>query len=129
MNIHHIGYYVENVEAAKQEFILLGYTTEKDCICDEERKIFVQFLKNGSYRVELVAPAEGCTLFPKSMRKMGTMPYHICYECVDMEKTVDEWQGKGLSLVRPPSPAPALGGRRVAFLYSDVIGLIEMKEA
>ncbi len=128
MNIHHVGYYVKDIDEARKEFLSLGYVKESGCIFDEERKITVQFLKNATYRLELVAPAEGCTLFPKSMKKMGATPYHICYECADMEKTVKECQEKGFMLVRSPSPAVAIANRRVAFLYSDAIGMIELVE-
>ena len=128
MKVHHVGYYVTDIDEARNEFLSLGYEKESECILDEERKITVQFLKNDTYRVELVAPAEGCTLFPKSIKKMGATPYHICYECADMEKTMNEWQGKGFMLVRPPSPAVAIANRRVAFLYSDAIGMIELVE-
>ncbi len=128
MKIHHVGYYVTDIGEAQNEFFSLGYVKESECVFDEDRKIYVQFLKNAEYRVELIAPAEECTLFPKSIKKMGATPYHICYECEDMEKNVKEWQGKGFVLVRPPSPAAAIGNHRVAFLYSDAIGLMELVE-
>lgn len=128
MNVHHIGYYVANLDDARKKFLQLGYVEESGCIFDEERKIHVQFLKNGAYRVELVAPGEGCTLFSGSIKKMGATPYHICYECADMEKAVSEQQEQGCLLVRPPNPAVAIGNRRVAFLYSDAVGMIELVE-
>lgn len=128
MNIHHVGYYVTDIDEAQNEFLSLGYAKERECVFDEERKIHVQFLKNGAYRVELIAPAEDCTLFPKSIKKVGATPYHICYECKDLEQDIEEWQGKGFVLVRPPSRAVAIGNHRVAFLYSDAIGMVEFVE-
>ena len=128
MKVHHVGYYVTDIDEARNEFLSLGYVKESDCIIDGERKITVQFLKNDTYRVELVAPAEGCALFPKSIKKMGATPYHICYECAEIEKAISEWQEQGCLLVRPPNPAVAIENRRVAFLYSDAVGMIELVE-
>ena len=128
MKVHHVGYYVIDIDEAQKKFLSLGYVKESECVFDEERKIHVLFLKNEAYRVELIAPVEECTLFPKSIKKVGATPYHICYECKDMEKDMEEWQRKGFMLVRPPSPAVAIASRRVAFLYSDAIGLIELVE-
>ena len=128
MNVHHVGYYVVDLDDARKEFLQLGYVEESGCIFDEERQIHVQFLKNGAYRVELVAPVEGCTLFSGSIKKMGATPYHICYECTDLMKAINEWQGSGCLLVRSPNPAVAIGNRRVAFLYSDAVGMIELIE-
>ena len=62
------------------------------------------------------------------MKKVGATPYHICYECTDMESALDEWQQKGFLLVREPSSVPALENHRVAFLYNAAIGLIELLE-
>ena len=128
MKVHHIGYYVSNIEEAQQEFISLSYTAEGPCTFDEERRIYVQFLRNGSALVELVAPAEGCSLFPKSMRKMGASPYHICYECENIDKAIKDLQGHNFLLLRPPSPAPAIANHHVAFLYSSSVGMIELVE-
>ena len=128
MKVHHIGYYVTDIEEAQQEFISLGYTMEGLCTYDEERRIYVQFLRNGSVLVELVAPAEGCSLFPKSRRKIGASPYHICYECENIEKAAKKLQEQSFLLMRPPSPAPAIANHRVAFLYSTSVGMVELVE-
>lgn len=128
MNVHHIGYYVLNIKTAEPEFLLLGYKTESPCVYDEERKIFIQFFRNQETRVELVAPADNCTLLPKGVRKLGATPYHVCYECLNINKTVNDLQQNGFLLVRPPSSAPAIQNRQVAFLYSNTIGLIELVE-
>lgn len=128
MKVHHVGYYVPDIQEAEKEFVSLSYMSESECTHDEERRVYIQFLRNDSTLVEFVAPAEGCTLFPKSMRKNGAVPYHICYECEDMDKEVEALQGKGFMLLRPPTPAPAIQDRRVAFLYSGAAGMIELVE-
>ena len=76
----------------------------------------------------MVEPAEGCTLFPPRLKKLGTMPYHICYECYDAEEKVLELRDAGFIFIRDFSPAPAIDNRRVAFMYSEGVGQIELLE-
>lgn len=135
MNIHHIGYLVPSIEISAAQFQKIGYKIISPRVFDEERKIFIQFLQNGdAYAksrggvVELVMPAGDCTLFPPRLKKLGTMPYHICYECHEVEKKILELCDAGFILIRELSPAPAIENRRVAFLYGDGVGQIELLE-
>ena len=134
MKIHHTGYFVTNMATAIKTFEKLGYQLASSCVHDEERKISVQFLSHSSMKpgegvfLELVEPDEECTLFSKSVKKLGAHPYHICYECSNFYDTLTALQADGFLLVQPPKIAPAIDGRNVAFLYSDAIGLIELLE-
>ena len=78
--------------------------------------------------LELVEPDEDCTLFSKSVKKLGAHPYHICYECENFNDALKTLQTEGFLMIQPPKVAPAIDGRNVAFLYSDAIGLIELVE-
>ena len=131
MKIHHIGYYVKNIDEAIEIFQKLGYKISSECFFDETRKIFIQFLENhqgGGYRIELIAESEGCELFGKKFKKFGSTPYHICYECEEMERTLEELQKENFILIREPQPASAINNRRVAFRESDAVGQIELLE-
>ena len=131
MLVHHIGYLVNDIEQACTDFEKLGYYPISQCIFDADRKVFIQFLKlsrGGGIKIELIAPGEHCNLFPKKMRQLGSMPYHICYECNDFEKNIAKLQEEGFLLIREPQAAPAIDNRRVAFLYSESMGQIELLE-
>lgn len=135
MKIHHIGYLVPSIEISVAQFQKIGYKIISPCIFDEGRKIFIQFLQNTETYpqnnggvLELVMPAGDCTLFPPRLLKLGTMPYHICYECQEIEKTISELCDTGFILIRELSPAPAIENRRVAFLYGEGVGQIELLE-
>ena len=134
MKIHHVGYLVTSIENSCLQFQHLGYEIISPIVFDEERKVFIQFLKNKNnsggkeFLVELVEPAEDCTLFPPRLKKLGTMPYHICYECDNAEEKVLELRDAGFILIRDFSPAPAIDNRRVAFMYSEGVGQIELLE-
>ena len=77
--------------------------------------------------MELVAAAEGCSLFGR-LKKIGSTPYHICYECSNLEDTISSLKEKNFVLIREPQLAPAIENRRVAFMYSGTVGLIELLE-
>lgn len=134
MKVHHVGYFVNNIEEARDGFLRLGYRESSPCFFDDLRKIFVQFLISEETQggdpitVELVAAGEGCTLFNKKMQSLGNMPYHICYECGDLDESIAELRQQHFLVVREPQPACGLGNRRIAFLYSKAVGLIELVE-
>ena len=136
MKVHHIGYLVQSIEDSCRDFQKLGYQIKSDTTFDDARKIFIRFLENitsassegGGYVIELIEPSEGCTLFSKAMKKFGTMPYHICYECNNIDEKISELRDAGFILIREPQIAPAIQNRRVAFMYSESTGQIELLE-
>ncbi len=128
MNINHIGYLVTDLDAARQSFCDLGFTPEGTVCHDESRHVYLLFMVNGGYRIELVCPDEQCTLFSSQMLKRAPTPYHICYECTKLEEAIEHLSGYDFMLIRPPAPAPAFGNRRVAFMYNDTTGQIELLE-
>lgn len=131
MKVHHVGYFVKDIETAREDFEKLGWKSSSPCVFDEARKIFIQFMNNpggGDWIIELVAPAEGCEIFSKRFKNFGSVPYHICYACENLEKKISELTAENFILIREPSVAPAIENRRVAFLYSDAIGQIELVE-
>ncbi len=45
MQIHHVGYYVTDINDAVADFQKLGYAVSTPRILDEARKIFIQFME------------------------------------------------------------------------------------
>lgn len=97
-------------------------------IHDLSRKIEIAFVENHGILVELVHPDDDCTLIGKALRKLRSTPYHICYACNDLDDCIAALQEAGWIVSQAPAEAPALGGRRVAFLYGKGTGLIELLE-
>lgn len=128
MKVHHIGYFVDDMEEAKKNFQKLGWKDVSPCFFDELRKIFIQFMEMDNKLVELISPGEGCTLFPKRLRDLGSTPYHICYECENLDVKISELTNENFMLIREPQIAPAIENRRVAFLYATGVGQIELLE-
>lgn len=129
MRLHHIGYYVHDMQVAIADFANLGYELIQPPVYDELRKINIAFCTLGKNNcVELVEAAEGCKLFSNAAKRIGSAPYHICYEVDDIEKAATELSKKGFIIFRESQPAPALGGRNVIFLYGEGTGQIELVE-
>ena len=60
--------------------------------------------------------------------KYKNCPYHICYETEQFDATFLAMTGNGYTAIDTPTPAPALGGRKVVFLMSPTIGMVELLE-
>lgn len=125
---HHIGYLVKSIEDSKQEFLNLGYTEKTGVVYDESRKINICFLENAGVVVELVEPDEDCDFLKGLKKKIGVGAYHICYECDDFKNDIKRLSENGYLIVQEAAAAPAINGRKVAFLYAPNMGLIELLE-
>lgn len=128
MKIHHIGYLVHDKAEALQAFETLGYRLTADWLHDTARRIEIAFVENCGVLVELVKPDADCELIGKQLRKLRNAPYHICYECEDLEERMHALRETGYMVTQEPLAAPAIDGRRVAFLFGSDMGLIELVE-
>ena len=128
MKISHIGYAVSSLENAAAQFETLGYAVEGGVTCDAVRHVRIQFLRSGDHVVELVAPLDEMSPVNDVLRKKGSSPYHICYETEDMSADIERLKKQGFKPISKPLAAPALNGHPVCFLFSPVIGLIELVE-
>ena len=128
MRVHHIGYLVKKIDRAIESFEALGYTLTVKSTWDEIRQAYICFLDNGGYCVELICPSEESPLYPL-LRQYGNAPYHICYQCDDMEEAIQTLKAQKFMLFKEPAPAPVIGEKaRVAFLQSARAGMIELVE-
>ena len=127
MRIDHIGYAVKNIERAKKSMEALGYVFG-ETIEDEARKVSIAFGELDGYRVELVAPNGEETPVDLHLSKIGPSPYHICYKSEDIESDIEALKKARFKVSVPLAPAVAFGGKRVAFLYSLSVGMIEIVE-
>jgi len=130
MKIHHIGYLVDNIKKAAHEFEMIGYTQKGEVSEDESRQVYIQFLENGGYLVELIQPIDESSPVYGLRKRFRNAPYHICYETDDLQQQIDTCcSGGGYIMLQPPKPAPAITGcPNVAFLTSTNIGMIELVE-
>lgn len=128
MKADHIGYAVNDIEKAKKPMEALGYIFE-DTIEDTDRNIYIAFGQMAGYRVELVAPIiKGSSPVDIHLSKIGPTPYHICYKSAEIEADIEKLKKNGFKVTVPLAPAIAFNGKRVVFMYSLPVGLIEIVE-
>ncbi len=127
LQIDHIGYAVRKMNEAIHEMEPLGYVFEKT-IKDEARNIMITFGNLKESRIELVAPLTDGSPVERILKNLGPMPYHICYCSDDFKKDTEKLCGGGYKMILLPAPAVAFNGRRVVFLYSLAVGLVEIVE-
>jgi methylmalonyl-CoA/ethylmalonyl-CoA epimerase len=118
---HHIGYLVTDIQAARNEFSILGFVPDGNIIYDEARDVQICFMRQGESVIELVCPASLQSPIAPMLKKYRNMPYHLCFEADNFDEA-----DKRYTPVKPQQPAIAFGGRQVAFYMSSEIGLIEL---
>ena len=128
LKVHHIGYAVPSIEQSLSEFEALGWTICSGVTEDESRKVRIQFIRMGEDVVELVAPLTEDSPIRKTLQKGSGTPYHICYEVDSLEDAEAEFKSKSFIVFKKPSPAPAIGMRRVEWFYSKNGGILELVE-
>jgi methylmalonyl-CoA/ethylmalonyl-CoA epimerase len=124
MIFHHIGVAVANIEESIDSFCqsFSDMKIESDIVYDPHQKVRLVLLACGGSMMELV---EGETV--SNMLKKGKTYYHICYEVENIKRTIDNLSG--IVMVKPPLPAVLFNGREVAFVYHNILGLIELLES
>jgi methylmalonyl-CoA/ethylmalonyl-CoA epimerase len=130
MRLHHIAYVCENVEQKAEEFCrLLGYEIELPSVIDENQNVRILFLvhRDGS-RLELLEPYGPNSPVRKFLEKGGGL-YHLCFEVDDLDAVLKQMTCDNQAyLVKEPTAAPAIDGRRVAFVVTAEKDLIEFVE-
>lgn len=129
LTVDHVGYLVENLEAAVLELKAIGFVPEGNPVCDYRQRARLCMMHNAdNFRIELVAP------FPDnlSLRKMLTHqpggPYHVCYSTDTFESSLEALLAGGWVVLFSPVAAPAMGGRRICYLWKRELGFVELLE-
>ena len=128
---HHIGFVVASIQDSVQGF-LQALQAEWDEIIFQDpnqavRVTFLQSTRAGSPVIELVEPAgEKSPVIP--FLKRGGGLHHLCYEIDNLEEQLQLSRSQGGLVVRPPLPAVAFGGRRIAWVYTKNKLLLEYLE-
>ena len=128
MEIHHVGYLVKNIEESEKEFFSFGYQVEKPKQYDELRKLYIEFLVNDGYRLELVEPVSEESVYYNLLHRYKNTAYHICYCVSDMKNVIDELEKKHYVMMQDPLEAPCLDGKKVCFMTHRNMGMIELLE-
>ncbi|MGP1457982.1 MAG: VOC family protein [Treponema sp.] len=79
MTIHHVGFLTKNIKKSEKEFLNLGFNIEQTVQYDSIRKINIEFIVNGDYRIELIEPVDKDSPMYPLLKRYKNTPYHFCY--------------------------------------------------
>lgn len=125
----HTGYLVHGIEEAEAVFLALGYKACGEPVPDERQRARLLLMSDGEgRRIELVEPFENNRSLRKMLDNNGPGPYHVCYRTSSLEESVCEFEEDGWAVLFAPTQAPALGGKRICYLWRREVGFIELVE-
>ena len=121
---HHIGIACADIEKTAR-YVREAYVVESDSgtVHDPLQDVYVRLFNEGTPgAIELVSgPAV------EKLIKSHVTYYHVCYATDDLEASIAAAKAAGAMLVSSPKPAVLFGGRRVAFVFTE-LGLVEFVE-
>ncbi len=116
--LHHIGIAAADFETGTAMYRALGYRPITGVIEDPAQQVFVQFWQlAGEVPLEIIVPATETSPVSNFLRKTGGGLYHLCFATGDLEASLEFVRDHRGLVVRPPVPAVAFGGSRIAFVY------------
>ena len=114
--IYHLGYAVEDIEAAARFYeehfgVDVGEPEEV-----EEQGIVAKMFEVGESTIELVQPTRPDSPVGKFLEKRGEGFHHVAFQVDDLEAALVELKENGVELI-DEMPRIGAGGTRMAFLH------------
>lgn len=132
LKLHHIGFVLASIEDSAEAFALsLGATWEGKIFFDPVQKVKVSFFKGahgGDAMFELVEPGGTESPVTRFLERGGGL-HHVCYEVADLDGHLAHCKSVGVIIIRPPVPAVAFDGRRIAWALTKKRLLVEFLES
>jgi len=129
--LHHVGFVVADVQRALPAWqASLGACRVSESIHDPLQKVTVAFLQPpaaDAVQIELVAPAGEGSPVASFLAKGGGL-HHLCYEVDDLDAHLAGMKARKAIVIRPPKPAAAFGGRRIAWMVTPERLVVEYLE-
>ena len=130
--IYHLGYAVEDIEAAARFYeehfgVNVGEPEEV-----EEQGIVATMFEVGESMIELVQPTRPDSPVGKFLEKRGEGFHHVAFQVDDLDAALVELKENGVELI-DQEPRIGVGGTRMAFLhpknaYGVLTELVELSE-
>jgi len=129
--LHHVGFVVADIASAMEGFLRsLNASWDRQIWEDPLQRVKVAFLSTrpGEPQIELVEPVGDRSPVRKFLVEKGGGLHHCCYETGDLGAELRAFRSRKAILVRPPQPAVAFDGRRIAWLLTPENLLVELLE-
>ena len=131
VKLHHFGFVVSSIEKAADSFARsLAATWDQKIFFDPIQKVRVEFFhasNSADPLIELVEPGGPDSPVSGFLEQGGGL-HHLCYEVADLESHLKVAKSAGNVIIRPPVPAVAFGGRRIAWGVTKNKLLVEFLE-
>ena len=114
--IHHLGYAVEDVEAASRFYKENFGVVPGELEVVEEQGIVATMFRVGESMVELVQPICPDSPVGKFLARRGQGFHHVAYEVEALEAILKELRGRGVEVI-DQKPRIGAGGTRMAFVH------------
>jgi len=129
--LHHIGFVVASIQESGPSFALaLAARWDGNIVLDPIQNVRVTFLQ-GHCRtdpsIELVEPGGPDSPVSRFLERGGGL-HHLCYEVEDLGEHLKFCKTVGTIVIKPPVPAIAFGGRRIAWAITRKKLLVEFLE-
>ena len=114
--IYHLGYAVENIEAAS-EFYRKNFGAiagEPEVV--EDQGIIATMFRVGESSIELVQPTRPDSPVGKFLAKRGEGFHHVAFEVEDLKAALAELRSNGVELI-DEEPRRGAGGIEIAFVH------------
>jgi methylmalonyl-CoA/ethylmalonyl-CoA epimerase len=129
--IHHVGFVVNSIEEVADRFAKsIGAIWDHKTTHDPLQRVRVSFVGGGNSSftsVELVEPAGPNSPVERFLQRGGGL-HHLCYEVDRLEDQLSFSRSDGGVIVKPPLPAAAFEGRRIAWVVTKDKLLLEFLE-
>lgn len=130
--VDHYGFVTHSIADASAVWCkLLGFAPDGPEVFDPAQRVRIRFLSHQGrpdFRIELLAPSDPASPVMKTARAGGGL-HHVCVQVATLDEFAEQIGSTPLVPVRAPTPAPAFGGRKVAFAYLSGFGLLEFVES
>ena len=114
--IHHLGYAVEDLEAASRLYRerFGARLEEPEMVADQG--VRAAMFRVGESRIELLEPTGPDTPVGKFLAKRGEGLHHVAFQVEDIEAALGELGRDGVELI-DEEPRVGAGGTRMAFVH------------
>jgi methylmalonyl-CoA/ethylmalonyl-CoA epimerase len=116
--IYHLGYAVEDIEAASEFYRENFGATPGEPEVVEEQGIIATMFRVGESSIELVQPTRPDSPVGKFLAKRGEGFHHVAFEVDDLRVALVELKRNGVALI-DEEPRKGAGGMKVAFVHPE----------
>jgi methylmalonyl-CoA/ethylmalonyl-CoA epimerase len=116
--IYHLGYAVEDIEAASEFYRENFGVTPGEPEVVEEQGIIATMFRVGESSIELVQPTCPDSPVGKFLAKRGEGFHHVAFEVDDLKVALAELKRNGVELI-DEEPRKGAGGMKIAFVHPE----------